>query len=203
MCSAPASPLLCQRDRDIMKIINTCSPAIRVLAQRRAIPLLAFLFLLGGCASQITNDGMVPTGMVISKKHQETVRLNVSGGAETSEGLAISNAGLETALNQAINDSKLFSQVVNGNGGDYVLTANVFSIHQPIFGMAMTVKVEIGWTLQQVSDKKIVWREAIRSEHTSTPGEAFAGVTRVRLATEGAVKSNIADALSRIGALSL
>lgn len=165
--------------------------------------MLALLFLLGGCASPLTHEGMVPTGMVISKKHQETVRLNVSGGAETSEGLAISNAALEAALNQAIIDSKLFSQVVKGNGGDYVLTANVFSMHQPMFGMAMTVKMEVGWTLKQVSNDKIVWQEAIRSEHTSTPGEAIAGVTRVRLATEGAVKNNIAEAVSRIGALSL
>ena len=67
----------------------------------------------------------------------------------------------------------------------------------------MTVKIETGWTLTRASNSKIVWQEAIRSEHTSTPGEAFAGVTRVRLATEGAVKNNIAEALSRIATLSL
>jgi hypothetical protein len=177
--------------------------ACRALIRMRAAPLLAALLLIGGCASSLTQESLVPTGMVISKKHQETVRLGVSGGAETSEGLAISNASLEAALNQAITESKLFSQVVKGNGGDYLLTANVFSVNQPMFGMAMTVKMEAGWTLTRRSDDKIVWQEAIRSEHTSTPGAAFAGVTRVRLATEGAVKNNIAEALSRIAALTL
>ena len=169
----------------------------------RAAPLLAALLLVGGCASPITHEALVPTTMVIGKKHPETVRLSVSGGAATSEGLAISNAALESALHQAIDGSKLFSQVVKGNGGDYILTANVFSVNQPMFGMAMTVKMEVGWTLARASNSKIVWQEAIRSEHTSKPGEAFAGVTRVRLATEGAVKNNIAEALSRIAALSL
>jgi hypothetical protein len=149
------------------------------------------------------HEAMVPTGVVIGKKHQETVRLNVAGGSETAAGLPISNAALEAALNQAINESKLFSQVIKGNGGDFILTANVFNINQPMFGMAMTVKMEVGWTLKRASDDKTVWQEAIRSEHTSTPGEAFAGVTRVRLATEGAVKNNIADAMSKLAALSL
>jgi hypothetical protein len=72
-----------------------------------------------------------------------------------------------------------------------------------MFGMAMTVKLEAGYTLKRMGDSKVVWQEAIRSEHTSTPGEAFAGVTRVRLATEGAVKNNIAEALSKIAALAL
>jgi hypothetical protein len=179
------------------------SIARRAMITMRAAPLLAALFLIGGCASPLTQEAMVPTGMVINKKHHETVRVDVSGGSETSERLPISNASLEAALNQAINESKLFSQVVKGNGGDYLLTANLFSVNQPMFGMAMTVKMEAGWTLKRASDDKIVWQEAIRSEHTSTPGEAFAGVTRVRLATEGAVKNNIAEALSKIAALSL
>lgn len=186
-----------------MNTIYNCSASRRALLAMRATPLLAALLLVGGCASPIMHEAMVPTNMVIGKKHPETVRLSVSGGADTAEGLAISNAALESALHQAIDGSKLFSQVVKGNGGDYMLTANVFSVNQPMFGMAMTVKIETGWTLTRVSNNKIVWQEAIRSEHTSTPGEAFAGVTRVRLATEGAVKNNIAEALSRIATLSL
>ena len=182
-----------------MKNANACRALIRL----RAAPLLAALLLLGGCASPPTQEGMAPTGMVFSKKHSQTVRLDVSGGAETSDLVAVSNASLEAALHQAIRESSLFSQVVKGNGGDYLLTANVFGLHQPMFGMAMTVKLEAGYTLKRMADNKVVWQEAIRSEHTSTPGEAFAGVTRVRLATEGAVKNNIGEALSKIAALAL
>jgi hypothetical protein len=187
----------------MMKTLNPHSSSRCTLFRMRAVPFLAALVLIAGCASPITHEAMVPTGVVIGKKHQETVRLDVAGGADTAEGSGVSNAALEAALNQAINESKLFSQVVKGKGGDFILTANVFSLNQPMFGMAMTVKMEVGWTLTRASDNRNVWQEAIRSEHTSTPGEAFAGVTRVRLATEGAVKNNIAEAMSKIAALSL
>ena len=186
-----------------MKALHRQAFTRRTLPAMCAAPLLAALLLLGGCASPPTQEAMVPTNMVITKKHPETVRLDVAGGAGDAAGLAVSNAALEAALSQAIKESKLFSQVVKGTGGDYLLTANVFSVNQPMFGMAMTVKMEVGWTLTRASDGKTVWQEAIRSEHTSTPGEAFAGVTRVRLATEGAVKNNIAEAMGRLGMLVL
>ena len=186
-----------------MQTLHPHPAARRTLFGLRTVPFLAALALIAGCASPITHEAMVPTGVVIGKKHQETVRLNVAGGADAADGLPISNAALEAALNQAINESKLFSQVVKGKGGDFLLAANVFNVHQPMFGMAMTVKIEVGWTLKRASDDKTVWQEAIRSEHTSTPGEAFAGVTRVRLATEGAVRNNIAEAMSKLAALSL
>ena len=49
----------------------------------------------------------------------------------------------------------------------------------------------------------VVWQESIASEYTATPGDAFAAVKRLRLATEGAAKNNIAEGLSRISKLSL
>nr|WP_314627034.1 hypothetical protein [uncultured Noviherbaspirillum sp.] len=186
-----------------MHTLNSSAPVRGVLLGRHAVSLLAALFLVGGCASPPMQEAMVPTNVAIAKKHPESVRLNVAGGADAESGLGVSNEALEAALTQAISESKLFSQVVKGKGGDYVLTANVFNVNQPMFGMAMTVKMEVGWTLQRASDDKTVWQEAIRSEHTSTPGEAFAGVTRVRLATEGAVRNNIAEAMSKLAALSL
>lgn len=186
-----------------MKTLDPHAFARRVLRGMCAAPLLGALFLAGGCASPPTQQAMVPTNVAIGKRHPESVRLNVAGGADAASGLGVSNEALEAALTQAVSESKLFSQVVKGKGGDFVLTANVFSVNQPMFGMAMTVKMEVGWTLKRASDDKTVWQEGIRSEHTSTPGEAFAGVTRVRLATEGAVKNNIAEAMSKLAALAL
>jgi len=63
--------------------------------------------------------------------------------------------------------------------------------------------MEAGWTLKRVETDKVVWQESIVSEHRATPGDAFAAVKRLRLATEGAAKNNIAEGLSRISKLSL
>jgi hypothetical protein len=78
----------------------------------------------------------------------------------------------------------------------------MFSMEQPSFGLSFTVKLEAGWSLKR-ADGSVVWQESIKSEHTSTPGDAFAAVERLRLATEGAAKENIAQGLSKISALKL
>jgi hypothetical protein len=67
----------------------------------------------------------------------------------------------------------------------------------------MTVTVEVTWTLARQSDHQIIWQKSITSTYTAKTGEAFAGVTRLRLATEGAARLNIRDAIGQMGALNL
>ena len=43
----------------------------------------------------------------------------------------------------------------------------------------------------------------IAASYTAAPSEAFVGVNRLRLATEGAARTNIQDAIGQIGALTL
>jgi hypothetical protein len=71
-----------------------------------------------------------------------------------------------------------------------------------MFGGSFTVKMEAGWTLKRASGAT-VWQESIKSEHTATMGDAMVGVTRLRLATEGAARNNIATGLAKIGQLNL
>lgn len=107
------------------------------------------------------------------------------------------------ALAESIAKSQTFSRVVEGKGGDYLLTVSVFQVEQPAFGLSFTVNMEAGWTLQRVNNGTIVWQESIKSTHTATVGDAFAGAKRLRLATEGAARNNIAQGLAKISQLSL
>ena len=66
-----------------------------------------------------------------------------------------------------------------------------------MFGLTYTVKMEAGWTLQRADNSTVVWQESIKSEHTATFSDAFAAVTRLRLATEGAARDNIAKESQR------
>ena len=165
-----------------------------------------FLFcvlLLGGCASQATHQGMIPEVMDAFKTNPHTVSVDVTGGKPTeSTGTPqISDVEFKQALLDAINKSKLFSGVVEGNAGDYSLTVTLFNLEQPLLGFSFTVKMEAGWTLKRISDGVVVWQKSIKSEHTATVGDAFAAVTRLRLATEGAAKNNISQGLSEISKL--
>lgn len=167
--------------------------------------LLASAFILGGCASPATHEAMVPASIQTVKKHPQTVNVAVAGGQETDAmgKSQISNSTLQKALTEAIEKSKTFSQVVPGTGGNYLLTVNIFNIDQPNFGLNLTTKLEAGWTLKRADTGTVVWQESIRSEHTSTVSDAFVAVERLRLATEGAARNNIAQGLAKISNLSL
>lgn len=160
---------------------------------------------LAGCATPSTYEGMVPTGFDTAKRHAQSVSVAVSGGRETGamDKPQITDAALAQALTESIAKSQTFSRVVQGAGGDYLLTVAMTSLEQPSFGLSFTVKMEAGWTLRRAANGAVVWQQAIFSEYTATTSDAFAAVTRLRLATEGAARNNIAQGLARISRLNL
>ena len=60
-----------------------------------------------------------------------------------------------------------------------------------------------GATLGNTKTGDAVMRESVKSSHTATAGEAFAAVTRIRIAAEGAAEKNIRQGLQKISELSL
>ena len=171
------------------------------------LPLLAVAGLfLGGCATPAQSTAMVamPTGSI--SKHAEVVSLNVTGGSETSAAGAsqISNADFASALGQSIQQSGLFAKIgLAGQPSDYHLEVSIVKLQQPLMGFSMTATIETNWTLTHQSDHAVVWRKAITTSHTAKAGEAFVGTTRLRLATEGAARDNIQDAISQMSAVTL
>jgi hypothetical protein len=167
--------------------------------------LCALVALIWGCASPATHEGMIATKVDTAKKHPQTVSVAVTGGKETDSAGApqISDAAFRDALVASIKDSQVFSRVIEGKSGDYLLTVTLFNMQQPMFGLSLTVTLEAGWTLQRVSGGAPVWQESIKSVHTATTSDSFAAVTRLRLATEGAAKKNIEQGLAKISQLNL
>jgi hypothetical protein len=92
---------------------------------------------------------------------------------------------------------------VEGKTGDYVLNVDIFNVTQPSMGFSFTVSMEMGWTLTRADNGTVVWRESIKSEHTTSTSEVFVGVTRLKMATEGAARKNVALGLQKLSALSL
>ena len=167
--------------------------------------LVAVLTLLGGCATPAGHVGMTPDSYDTAKKHPQTVSLSVTGGKETSAAgkSQISDSEFQQALEAAITKSQTFSAVIQGNGANYLLNVTMFNMQQPSFGLSFTVKLEAGWTLTRADSGEVVWQESIKSSHTATTSDAFVGVARLRLATEGAAKNNIKQGLAKISRLNL
>jgi hypothetical protein len=147
---------------------------------------------------------MIPDRFDIAGQHAQSVSVSTSGGGETSSvgKPQISDADFTRALIESINQSKVFSQVVPGTGGNYALQVAIISMEQPTFGGSFTVKMEAAWSLRR-SDGTAVWQEGIRSAHTATMDDSMVGVTRLRLATEGAARENIKQGLAKISRLNL
>jgi hypothetical protein len=148
---------------------------------------------------------MIPADFSAEKKHPQAVSVEVSGGQSTdSMGKPqISNEEFTRALVESIGSSQVFSKVIQGAGATYLLTVQMSSLEQPSFGLTFVVKMEAGWTLKRIDTGQIVWQESIRSESTATPGDAFAAVKRLHIATEGAARNNISAGLTKLSQLAL
>ena len=115
----------------------------------------------------------------------------------------VSNSDFSKAIEESIIENSLFTQVIHSNGSDYLLNVTIVSLSKPIFGASFTVSMEAAWSLSEPITKKVLMRESIKSSHTATMGEAFIGVTRLRLAVEGATRKNIQKGLMAISRLQL
>lgn len=169
------------------------------------LALCACVALLAGCATPANREAMVPPTVTVAKKHPQSVSVEVTGGQQTDAmgKSQISNEDFAQALEQAITQSQTFASVTKGGAQNYRLSVVIVSLDQPSFGLTFNVKMEAGWTLKRTDTGATVWQESIRSESTAGPSDAFAAVARLRMATEGAARNNIAQGLTKISQLNL
>lgn len=79
----------------------------------------------------------------------------------------------------------------------------IVQLDKPVIGLTFTVNLETSWVLQKVAGKSLAMRKVVRSTHAATFGDAFAAVTRFRLAVEGAGRANIEQGIGEISRLAL
>ena len=168
--------------------------------------LLGAALMAAGCATPAQPTAMVAApAMGTVQKSSNGLGIQVAGGQQTSSVGAsqISNEGFERALELSIGRAGLFAAVGLTSNARYQLNAYITRVSQPLFGFSMTVTLEVSYTLIDTQSHKTVWQKAITSEHTASAGDAFAGVTRLRLATEGAAQQNIEFLLRELSSLKL
>jgi hypothetical protein len=162
--------------------------------------LSAMLFM--GCASPVTKDGIMPTSFNIVNRSPKVVVVTARGGEKTSlEKLSRADDELlQEVIIESIKKSGLFSMAIKSGTADYKLDAVMLVVIQPsIIGpYALKGRVRMLWKLTRVQDGEPVFQDVIDTEHSTTIGEAFNGYTRLRKATEGAIRKNIQQAIERI-----
>jgi hypothetical protein len=171
----------------------------------RLVLVCAVIVSLGGCASPATRKEIIVDDISFGTRHPYSVIVIAGGGGETDAAgyTNISNQDLAGAIEESIINSGLFSSVIKDDSADYKLSVYLISMTKPMFGFSFTIDMEMSWSLVNMETGNAVMRESIKSSHTTTAGEAFAAVTRIRMAVEGAAQDNIRQGLQKIADLSL
>ncbi|OQW31570.1 MAG: hypothetical protein A4E19_08130 [Nitrospira sp. SG-bin1] len=169
-----------------------------------AMLLLGVLFV-GGCASGAKPEAMLVRMNVPVHQSQSDVSVSVIGGKETSTMGAsqISDQDFAQALQGSIVQSGLFRKATTNSPAAYRLDAFIVQMNQPMFGASMTVSMEVNYSLARTNPKEVVWQKAITSTYTAPFSEALVGVTRLRMANEGAARKNIEQAINEMSQLKL
>jgi uncharacterized protein YceK len=160
---------------------------------------------LSGCASHATKEAMTSDIVPGMQKHKYTVEINTQGRNETGalDLPSISKDDFASAIENSIIENGLFTKVIHGNGSDYKLNVSIVNMSTPMFGASMTASMEVAWSLQNTRSKHVAMRESIKSSYTAGAFSAFAAVTRIRYAVEGAARENIRLGLMAISKLQL
>jgi hypothetical protein len=165
----------------------------------------ASLLLLAGCATGAKTVNMTPTKLYVTSQHPYSVSTAVSGGEDTNalSHSKISDVAFRGALEAAIRNSCVFSQIVPINGADYHLEVVITNLGQPMAGFNMTVVLTTNWKLTKAGSSQPIWQDFIATKHTATVGDNVVAVERLRVANEGAARKNIEEGIRCLSALSL
>lgn len=171
----------------------------------RWLMLASLVALIAGCASPAAREAMVVKTVGDGSRSSGTVSVTTQGGQDTGamDSSNISDEDFAKAIEESIVGSGLFADVVHGKAANYRLTVSIIELTKPMFGASFTVTMEAAWVLIKADSGEALLKKSVRSSYTATMGAAFAGVTRLRLAVEGAAKENIRLGLQEIASLKL
>ena len=158
---------------------------------------------LSGCASGAKMENMIYQGdqKNYSAELKENLEVsNVSGGQKTNPAWTseISSEAFSGAVKESLSAQGLLSE-----NGQYKLTVEMLKVDQPIFGLNFEVTTHVKYLLLDSISNSVIFDETIVAPHTSTFGDAFSGVERLRLANEGAGNKNIEIFLEKLSELQI
>lgn len=146
------------------------------------------------CASSPKLTAMIPQQITVFKSSGKTLMVEkILGGKETSQwsGSKINATDFRLALIESLKKHNIFSSLISDGIADYILSATIASQDQPLMGFNMTTNLIVAYVIKKTDTGEEIYNKKILSSYTATVGEAFVGVTRLRIANEGAARENI------------
>lgn len=175
----------------------------KILAILSCISVLA----LAGCATPASMEGMtshvVPATPIRSKSLLKSVSVKQVQGGESTNPMWMSEVGnqaFKEALINSLQFAHLYSTISESR---YHLSANLLELKKPWVGLDLTDTCKIHYQLMDVKTKTMIFNQDITTSYTAKFGDAFFATERLRLANEGAVRTNIKQFVADLYALTL
>lgn len=168
----------------------------------RAALLSCALALASACAEGASAKGMTVTPEDLRAPPSPGLAgqfavSEVAGGTQTNPMWTsqIDDASFREALIESLRAAGLLSP---GPDAPLAVQARLVKLDQPFMGFDMTVTSVVHYTVRDVRSGAVLIDEDVTAEHTAKMSEAFAGVTRLKLANEGSARKNIASLIERL-----
>lgn len=193
-------------------IVNVCIPLsfkmmlfstkIRIgyLMNYKSLLIAAASIILVGCAAApAQKEAMTVTKQSMSsvvkneQKNKFEVK-NITGGKTTNPFWTsqVSNQNFEGALKDSITAAGLNAEA---NNGKYKIDAELISIEQPIMGFTFDVVSTVNYKVYNDNFSKSF---PITAKGSATTSDAFAGVTRLKIANERSILENITEFIKQL-----
>ena len=123
---------------------------------------------------------------------------NVSGGEETNPlwTSEVDDAAFRGALEASLRGVGLAARSPSDCKLD--VNANLLGLAQPVAGFDMEVTANVNYSVLNTGGDSAYFESTVTTPFTANFSDAFAGVTRLRLANEGAIRTNITVFIKRI-----
>jgi len=169
---------------------------------KKFFALAVVAITVSGCASA-SDPGAMAVGVTQSTLiadnsplHHAVTAPTVTGGKDTNP-LWVSNVS-NTDFAEALRQTLAADTILATDKGRFNLAAQLVSLKQPMVGLDMTVTADVKYTLTDAATGKVVWQKELTTPYTAKFGDAFLGVERLKLANEGAIKTNIEQMIAAL-----
>lgn len=172
---------------------------------RMSALLILLALVCTGCPATLKPETMTAQVTAPIHKSASEIAVAVFGATDISakKPVHIADEDFTQALVSSIETSGLFRTVLRDTPGKYQLQAMFVQLDEQIFGLDMTASMEINYMLASTTPKKALWEKKIVSSFTAGMSDSVIAITRLQLATEGAARRNIEQAILEISKLQL
>jgi hypothetical protein len=159
--------------------------------------------LLAGCATGANPDGMVPPVVgfdAASPLHGAIAVTSVEGGSPTDPMWMsrVGNPELEVALQTALRNEGLLAN--DPAHAPYRLSMTLVEIEKPWIGFTFDVGSTARYVLTPPQGGPTLLDETVATKGSASMGDSLLANDRLRLASESAIRANIAEFVARLKA---